>query len=205
VLTGENRLLSGDYPGELERTLEKKAELAMYLAGDIGDQMPHNPGKEEDPSTFEDVSVIARGLAEITWETAMKLEPRPASISQSEVRIALPEGDMNKACFGLLHAPLEALGKRILPKTALFQAWRIGDAVILASPGEMAHEVGAELRSRFPENVVIPASHSNDYIGYVISREEYEQGGYESCMNFYGPGFVDVLIDTLTELGVRMK
>lgn len=205
VMLGSNRLISGDYVGEFERLLEEKVDMALFLPSDIGDQKPHLPNLERDPYTFEHIKEMGRGLAEAAWKLAQNITTGKATLAVVEQQIELPEGDLNKACFGFMHAPLENRAKRILQKSTLFQAWRIGDALILASPGELGHEIGLDFRSRFPDNIVLPTSHANDYVGYVISPEEYARGGYESCMNFYGPDFALTLVETLSAMGNMVK
>lgn len=30
-------------------------------------------------------------------------------------------------------------------------------------------------------------SHTNGWAGYLLTKEEYQQGGYEATLSFYGP------------------
>ena len=43
---------------------------------------------------------------------------------------------------------------------------------------------------------------TSDYIGYVLSKEEYEESGYEATASFYGDGLADLLIGEAEALAV---
>ncbi len=55
------------------------------------------------------------------------------------------------------------------------QALRIGDLVISAHPGEMFNELGLAIKDAVPDSRPWVASYSSEYIGYVSTRQPYEE------------------------------
>lgn len=67
------------------------------------------------------------------------------------------------------------------------QALSLGRGLALAAlPGEFFVATGEALRAAWGGDLLL-ACYANDYIGYVIPEEAYEQGGYESGITFCGP------------------
>ncbi len=52
-----------------------------------------------------------------------------------------------------------------------------------------------ELRRKIPDlEHVRLLSTANDYIGYIVTEELYQQPHIESCSSYYGPSLADVLL-----------
>jgi hypothetical protein len=71
----------------------------------------------------------------------------------------------------------------------LVQAMRLGDAVILALPGEVFLEIGMAIRrGAGVDNLFVVAYSNNDEIGYIPTRAAFFEGGYEvdSAPYYYG-------------------
>ena len=65
--------------------------------------------------------------------------------------------------------------------TAPVQAIRLGDAAILALPGEIFVETGLRIKAQTPASPLMMVSLANGYIGYVCTDEALTQeGGYET-------------------------
>lgn len=58
-------------------------------------------------------------------------------------------------------------------------ALRIGDCAIVATPGEVFSEIGAEVRQRSPFATTLFAGYSQGILGYMATAAEYHFGGYE--------------------------
>lgn len=72
--------------------------------------------------------------------------------------------------------------EKALPPEAFeveLQAVRIGDCALIAFPGEMFVEVGLAIKrcSPFPYTYIIGCA--NGYVGYLPTKEAFEEGGYE--------------------------
>ena len=78
-----------------------------------------------------------------------------------------------QACIDLATLP-HVLDTRI-------QSLRIGDAALVALPGEVFAETGLSIRAQSPFRPTLIAELANDYLGYICTQEALErQGGYET-------------------------
>ncbi len=84
------------------------------------------------------------------------------------------------------------------------QALRIGDLGIAAVPGELLVELGLDLKARSPFSQTIVIELANDSVGYLPTRQSYEEGGYEPEASVFAPGcgeqIVDVALGLLEQL-----
>ncbi|MGF2949343.1 hypothetical protein [Microbacterium alcoholitolerans] len=73
-------------------------------------------------------------------------------------------------------------------------AWRLGDAVIVAHPGEAYSRLQTTLRARFPEVpiVVINLTNGPGFV-YLPTREAYERGAYQAWQTPLAPGGLELL------------
>jgi hypothetical protein len=69
-------------------------------------------------------------------------------------------------------------------------AWRIGDVAFAHIPGEAFVEWGLQLKEQSPFPWTYPVELSSDYLGYLVTRRAWHEGGYESLLSRVG--FVDV-------------
>lgn len=98
-----------------------------------------------------------------------------------------------QACLDLAALPT-VLDTRI-------QSLRIGDATVVALPGEIFAATGLAIRAQSPAQATLIASLANDYLGYICTREALEQqGGYEtwaSPHSIAGAGTAEHLADVV--------
>ena len=77
------------------------------------------------------------------------------------------------------------------------QAMGLGEGLaLLALPGEFFVETAQAIRTECGSEDLLLACYANDYIGYVIPQDAYEQGGYESGITFCGPEAERIIVDT---------
>jgi len=86
------------------------------------------------------------------------------------------------------------------------QAVRVGDAAIVALPGEPFVELGLAVKRGSPARLTMVAGYANDPIGYVPTDRALEEGGYESrppaCL--VGRGSAARLVEAALELLRRL-
>ena len=193
VLGPGNLEFSGDYAGHLEADLETAhpGAVALFFAAALGDQEPHFEGGKSD---FATVKRIGDGLAQAAEKTAAAIHPT------AEVKLALfretmsmPKAYIKPTCYGGAGLLMKRLGRSLLREQGELLGMGLNDALLLFSPAELAVEVGRAIKDEYPGRPVLLAVHSNDLWGYVITAEDYQTGGYETCMNFYGSGFAEDL------------
>ena len=84
---------------------------------------------------------------------------------------------------------------------------RLGDLVIVGVPGEMAASLGLQIKAATQKKT--GATHpvigglADEWISYMLPPEEYDKGGYEASVSFYGrtlgPAIVDGAIEGVSQ------
>ena len=69
---------------------------------------------------------------------------------------------------------------------------------MFCAPGEPCAELGLELKKRYPGSWVLGLA--NDHLGYFLTEDEYQKGGYERKVSFYGPKMGPWLVEQLSEM-----
>ena len=90
---------------------------------------------------------------------------------------------------------------RLLPTQSHCTALRLGDLIILGVPGELAGELGLQVKRRARQltgsaNVTIGGL-ADEWISYILPAAEYRRGGYEASMSFYGETLGETLVDAM--------
>lgn len=80
------------------------------------------------------------------------------------------------------------------------QAMRIGGLRLVAFPGEPITELSILLRKELGPGPVAVLGYSNDHLGYITTKEIFEQGGYEAGMGLVFPEATDEMVSGLIEL-----
>jgi neutral ceramidase len=146
------------------------------------------PSREETGSRLEDarrrVEEVARSGAD------------PASLRLAE---SIVEGYTAELLIGERRDVLET--------EAEVTAIRLGDAALVALPGEPFSTVGAAIREGSPIPHTMVLGYAGGYIGYVPDRRAYEAGGYEALVSWLEPTAADLLVEAaaglLAELAPR--
>lgn len=95
---------------------------------------------------------------------------------------------------------------QILPVTLS----RIGQLVLISMPAEVTTMAGRRLRDTVakelgPDNYYVIAAYSNEYAGYVTTREEYATQQYEGGHTLYGPWTLAAYQQELTRLAKALN
>jgi hypothetical protein len=182
----------GDWPGALD-----VSGCAAMLVGAIGDVSPQAPGYDQAPSFVK----IAH-----FWETVLSARPQvpfepvgswSGSAGSEKLNwisepISLPPVKPSPA-FITSYKTGEVLAKLLVtkfaPTSASISAWSVGKVAVIGVPGEPSSELGRQIEAAGKAQgwrKVLVVSHCNGWIGYILSPEDYDQGGYEATLNFYG-------------------
>jgi neutral/alkaline ceramidase-like enzyme len=79
-------------------------------------------------------------------------------------------------------------------------AIRLGDAALVAVPGELFESVGRAIRERSPFAPTLIVGYANGYIGYVPDRGAYDSGGYEAVVTWLDRAAAETLVDEAAKL-----
>jgi len=223
VMDGDNRLISAEYPGAACRQLEDLTGApAMFLQGPCGDINPaqrhsfahvDGAGAKLAEAAAELMrqggTAVEAAVPQVETQTldlplvappaygeilAFRREHQSGAFA-ADAAHDIMRAKMHRAmvtwadltiggvCSGLLQGGL----------TVASQCLRLGDVLLLTSPGELFVEFGLEAkrRARSQGKQAFVVAYTNADIGYIPTAESYAKGGYEvdSAYRYYGyPG-----------------
>jgi len=202
VMSGDNYLISADYPGLAEALLEKKlGGTAIFMNGAQG-TMDIDGLKDRDWSGLERLGRALAGAVEIATQNisvcsaatlrskACRYTVPSRKISDKELDWA--EGTLKKT-EGAVAVAADGVGDDY--KAKLYRKLRqIQDRTIeleqtcvaidycafLSFPGELFTEIGMTIKAGSPFRHTYILGLANGYLGYVPTRKAIREGGYES-------------------------
>jgi hypothetical protein len=201
VLSPRNRSFSADYPGALRRWLDARGFDSLFLQGPLGDQQPDSklaPEEAEPPEVeARQLEAVGAAIGAAALPALSELSTHAdAPLGFAELELEAPDLRPRRGCALWWLAPISRPAlRRIASPRVRFQALRIGAARLLFVPAEPSAEVGAALRKAGSSDAVGVVALANDWIGYAVTRGEYERGGYEACMSFAGADGASWLVD----------
>jgi neutral ceramidase len=186
LLGSRNRLLSGDWPAELSRSLPG---TTVFLQGAVGDQSVDLPGGASDPAAYG--RALAAEVERLPFPPGQAAPP----LAAARAEVALPSPS-----FGAVPAAFQRLFQNLLwgwlPARAAVLALRVGPALLVAVPAEPGEEVGRRWRAALgPDAEVV--SLAGDYLGYVESPQRVLARTGEAARTYLGPDLAFVLGDGL--------
>jgi hypothetical protein len=193
-------LISGDFPGYLARYLEKRGGVVLFANGASADISPLVKGGR---NGFEQARIMGESLAQTALKAIEKTETRRrVRISVSEKEIMLPSWPDLSPWFNfpLITQCLNLLADIWLPENTVLQVIAVDDFLLIGVPCDLGVEVGLEIKARVSPRQGYIISQANDYIGYVMTRDQYLEGGYEAEMSFYGPQLADIINEELVKM-----
>lgn len=206
-------LVSADYPGVACGLVESAfpGAMCLFLQGAAGDidplrgtsgfrdvdlygrivggaaiQVAARLLAPETPALGEDVKVKSQAvrLAGRPLPDPVGVREEREAASQALER-ASSDAERREAEHRLRVASYKArlLDVAVDPVESEIMAVRIGDAAICGIPGELFAELGTEIKQASPARRTLVSTMTNDWIGYLSTRQAWSEGGYE-----VGPG-----------------
>jgi hypothetical protein len=185
VIGGNSMLVSAEYPGAFCNALERMSGgTALFCNGAEGDQGPLPP---EGKDAFERAERMGQELAKIV--AATKTDSRKSVRIRSVIEpVALKPS-----------VPL------FVPRSTVLQVVRLDEVLLLAVPGEMCLAVARNVEKELGEKHVWFIGLANDHLGYFVTPEQYDKGGYEKEMCFYGSNVQSVFIEHFKRLAEKIR
>jgi neutral ceramidase len=191
VMSAENLLISGDYPGYLERKVEtKNGALTMMAAAGLGSHSNRGEGQG-----FEKAKNIGEALADSLLAHAF-IEQGQDSVSLSCARwpVATPTMQVRLSKEYRLNS---LVARRLFRfRDAYISFLRLNDFWLIGSPSEFSGELAMQVKAAAAEQGqrVTITSFNGCYLGYVVPSQYDNLEGYETrTMCWFGPGFGDYL------------
>lgn len=199
VLGGDNRLVSGDWPGAAMARMEAEGGgLALFLQGCCGDINPTIRGTYEDCGKAASIALDAvhealvhatdadGGIVASSRRFALPLLPNPGD-EELRKRLdeieALPRDQWGWAehrdamwCPDVLNNPNESRREELDIRTGELS---IGDLVIAWLPAEAFSAYSRNIKAARNPGRTMVAAYTNGNIGYLPTRTAYGDGGYE--------------------------
>jgi len=217
-MSEDDMLFSGDWPGHLQRTIEAlvgQGVTAMFYNGAEGDQSPVPPA--EAGSRWERAERYGRELGIQAWRVWEKIQPREVkSFGYHTEVIKLPKTtwhpDFMKtggAEYGLNEKMMPVFLDALQPAQTRSTCFRLGDLVILGVPGEMAAQLGMEVKAKARQltgaGSVTIGGLGDEWVSYILPAEEYGKGGYEASMSFYGETLGSTIVEGVIHAAAGLK
>ncbi|MBM3548809.1 MAG: hypothetical protein FJX54_17845 [Alphaproteobacteria bacterium] len=101
-------------------------------------------------------------------------------------------------------AATERLNRALLRRRAVgderemdvsFLIWQLGDAFVMAMPGEMHTDFQIRLRARFPKAKIAVLNIANGSLGYLPPAEEFPMRTYQTAIALHKPGSDDRVLE----------
>jgi dienelactone hydrolase len=208
IMGPETLLVSGEWPGEMARTVEKAlpGAVAVYLNGAEGDQTTAGGLGQG----FERVNRYGQRMAQEALTLLKSARPMDDPVlAVSGDLVKLPPYKVSPAFeettgkeYHLDAKTVESFAALLLPSKAPVAAVRIGDLVLLTVPGEMTSQIGMPLKERvrtMGAKHPIIAGLANAGIFYIVSAAQYRAGGYETATSFYGENIGPFISDAIAQ------
>ena len=187
---GGNRF-SGDYPAVVAARLRERfgpQVVTLYMPGACGDINPVMSWRQTGDLLAEAIIPVLEGR-----------KPSPGSIGLGATKreIAVPCRDFNVPQQDrikrsqwwpreqeVFRQNIEILRKTMKAKeiTTCVHAWRIGDIGFAGLPGEAFVDWGIQLKQKSPFPWTFPVELCGDCVGYLVTKQAWEAGGYESLL-----------------------
>jgi hypothetical protein len=208
ILAGDNWLYSADYPGYLSESLARLSRadfVTLFFNGCCGnvnhlDYTDKTQGRGY--AMTQRVGYLLGVAAAEARERAVPVEGGEIAISREMVhlkRLRISKEEVKWSEEIVRKAQEHPTRGQVdgLPDVHYARTWlemhrkqgdddvvevcvlRLGDAGIVTFPGEMFCEFGLQVKKNSPAKHTLVIELANDEIGYLPTREAFEQGGYE--------------------------
>jgi neutral ceramidase len=224
ILAGDNWLYSADYPGYLAESLARLTGddfITAFFNGCCGNIVHLNYADRTQGRGFEMAQRVGYMLGVAACEArtrAVPVEGNGIALSREKVRLkrlkisedqrlwseeVLRKAKEHPACGQVDGLPdehyaltwLQMYQNQEADDFVEVNALRIGDLGIVTLPGEIFCEFGLQIKKQSPAKHTLVVELTNDAIGYLPTREAFEQGGYEPTTGstYYEEGAGDEL------------
>ena len=214
---------SADYPGVVAARLRERfgaATVPIFMPGAFGDINGVGPDTIRDHQGYR---IIGDQLASVIIWRLDQRKPRSVepTLGVMKKEVTVPYRDftvdqekrINVSQWGaetqeLFRKEVEQLRQAGVKEAhTLVQAWRIGDIGFASVPGELFVEWGLKIKAESPFPWTFPVYTGGDCLGYLVTQQAWDAGGYESLLTRYSPvsvAGVAKLVDTAQQCLVQL-
>ncbi len=215
IMDDDDMLVSGGWPGYLQRELEDwigQDIIAMYYNGPQADQSVRAEGAG---SHYEKAERYGRTMAINVLDVYNKIKPAEDILFAYNFKIIpLPDREAHPDFmetggkeYGLDEEKINILLEQVFPVQTSIGACRLGELLIVGAPGELIAELGLKVKDDLLGRGVkypVIGGLANEWISYILSEKEYHKGGYESSVSFYGKDLGAVIVTGMMETAIPL-
>lgn len=207
TIGAENMLFTSGCMGQARVELERRLGsdvVAVFLNGAEGDVAPNGQGGTDQWERARIWGEVMADQTEGLYEsipTATEVE-----LAGAHIFVNLPEPFLRPGFFlepptpGNVKIPISGLVEQL---NTNFSGVRVGDAAFVSMPGEAITQIGLDVKAH-GDQIGLPGSFvvglANGHLGYMTTREEYFQGGYEAGATFFGAGTGEIMVDSASRV-----
>jgi len=201
VLSADNLLISGDYPGYLERRVEKQTSaLTIFAAAGLGSHSNRGEGKGFERSRF-----IGEGLADSLLKYAFAAAGHDAiALSYHRLEVVPPPLQIRLNREYRLNSWLAH--RFIHFRDCYASMLALDDFRLIGAPAEFSGQLALQVKAAAAQQGrrVSVTSFNGCYLGYVVPSQYDELDGYETrTMSWFGPYFGDYLAEMMIRMASR--
>lgn len=215
IMDENDMLVSGGWPGYLQRELEEwvgNGVLCMFYNGAEGDQSPIIPNGA---SHYEQAEIYGRKMAKQVYQIYREIKPAinfSFEYNSSIVNLPKPQAHpmfqtTGGSEYGINEAGMKIILSVMCPPQITLGAFKLGELLIVAAPGELTSILGLKVKNKLSQLGIkypVIGGLANEWISYIVSTEQYNKGGYETSVSFYGPDLGDTIVQGMLKAAVPL-
>ena len=200
VMSGENFLISADYPGRASEIIEgKSGGIAVFLNGAQG-SVDIDGLKDRD---WEGVERTGSALGNVVVDVVSKIRPEAdVKVTATSQKFNVPIRSMTPEEVGWAKKIMEkSTGEVVTLRDGVGDEWKanlflelekkkgtpismemvgigIGEVAFLSFPGELFTEIGKNIKRQSPFKYTYLVDLANGYTGYFPTKKAIGEGGY---------------------------
>jgi neutral ceramidase len=215
IMSDEDMWVSSGWPGYLQRELESwigKDITAMYYNGAEGDQ---SVIAGEGGSHYEKAENYGRSIAKHALSVYQGIDTKKNvkfDFTGRTATLPVPQPHPSFMQTGgeeyqLDEEKIQGLLNQIFPATTYLSSVRLGDLMIIGAPGELIASIGMDIKAEMKhKNITYPVigGLANEWISYILTENEYHEGGYETSVSFYGKDLGKIIHKEMLETAKKL-
>ena len=202
---------SGDYPAVVAARLRERygpQVVTLFLPGACGDINPIVRYRQVGDTLADaiiaqvDRRTPATGPVRLGGRRAEMIVPYRDVTKDQEQR--LRESQWSAETQDYFRRNLAIMRKRGVREARTWvHAWRIGEVAFVGFPGELFVQWGLYMKEHSPFPWTYAVELCDDYQGYLVTRQAWKAGGYESLVSTVAPVAVDG-VEAMARRGLRL-
>lgn len=215
IIGSRDMLLSAGWPGYLQNELQDmigNGVTVMFYNGAVGDQ---SVVLKDSGTSYERAGLYGRKIASLASDLYHEITPSGnAAFGYRYNRVSLPAHTAHSLFmktggdeYGIDENSVKVVMKSLFPESTGTGALQLGDLLIVGVPGEMTAPLGLRVKRMLRDSgasFVAIGGLADEWISYILTREQYARGGYESSVSFYGDTLGEIISGAMIQTALPL-